>query len=212
MSRTAATPDPTLNQSTLPTGTDLVESQCGRRLPSITAPCAEDSPLDYSPSGHDLLGFRVIGALKLASALLLFAAGFGIFRLLNKDLGEVLEHFVSRLHLDPENRLVHGAIARLAGIDRAHLKAIGAGTFFYALLELVEGAGLLLQRRWAGYLTVIATGLLLPLEVYEIARKTNAVRMAVLLANLVILTYLIFKLRQERRVGAARSIGSAAQP
>ncbi len=211
MSRITATPDRTLGQSTLPTGTDLESSQCGRRRPSITTPYAEASPLDHPPSGHDVLGFRVIGALKLAGALLLFAAGFGIFRLLNKDLGEVLEHYVSRLHLDPENRLVHGAIARLAGIDRAHLKAIGAGTFFYALLELVEGAGLLLQRRWAGYLTVIATGLLLPLEVYEIARKANAVRVAVLLANLVILAYLIVKLRQERRAGADRSIGSGAR-
>ncbi|HMB02871.1 MAG TPA: DUF2127 domain-containing protein [Isosphaeraceae bacterium] len=151
-------------------------------------------------------GFRIIGGLKLASALLLGAAGFGIFRLLNKDLGEALEHVASRLHLDPESRLVHEAIYRLAGIDRAHLKAIGAGTFFYAFLETVEGVGLLLQRRWAEYLTIIATGLLLPLEVYEIARKANAVRVAVLLANLAILVYLILKLLQDRRARIERTL------
>jgi uncharacterized membrane protein (DUF2068 family) len=151
--------------------------------------------LDY----HHPLGFRLIGALKLATALLLGAAGFGIFRLLNTDLGEALEHFASRLHLDPENRFVHEAIYRTAGIDRAHLKAIGAGTFFYAALEGLEGVGLLLRRRWAEYLTVVATGLLLPLEVYEIARKPSPLRIAVFVANLGILVYLIVRLVQERR-------------
>jgi uncharacterized membrane protein (DUF2068 family) len=151
------------------------------------------------PSRQGTLGFRIIGALKLATALLLGAAGFGIFRLLNKDLGEVVEHFVSRLHLDPENRLVQEAVSRVSGVDRTQLKALGAGTFFYAVLELVEGTGLLLQRHWAEYLTVIATALLLPPEIYEIARKASALRVAVLLVNLAILVYLIIKLWQNHR-------------
>ena len=104
------------------------------------------------------LGFRLIGAMKVASGLLLAAAGFGIFRMLNRDLGASLEHFVTRLHLDPENRLVHETVSRVAGIDQAHLKALGVGTFFYALLHLVEGTGLILLKPWAEYLTVIATG------------------------------------------------------
>jgi uncharacterized membrane protein (DUF2068 family) len=141
------------------------------------------------------LGLRLIGALKLATALMLGAAGFGIFRLMNRDLGDVVEHFVLRLHLDPENHLVHAAIDQLGGIDRNQLEAIGAGTVFYGLLEATEGVGLILRRRWAEYLTVLATVLLLPLEFYELAHKVNWVRVAVLLANLAILAYLIVRLR-----------------
>lgn len=157
------------------------------------------------------LGYRVIGAMKLGSALLLGAAGFGIFRLLNKDLGDALEYFATRLHLDPENRLVHEAAAKLGGIDQSHLKAIGAGTFFYSLLEGLEGVGLLLRRRWAEYLTVVATGLLLPLEVYEIVRKPNALRVAVLLVNLIILVYLIVKLVQSRKSRNDRAVTLAVR-
>ena len=51
------------------------------------------------------LGLQVIGAMKLASGLLLGAAGFGIFRLMNEDWGEALEHLVVRLHLDPDDRI-----------------------------------------------------------------------------------------------------------
>lgn len=152
-------------------------------------------------------GLRLIGAFKLLGALLLAAAGLGMFRLWNKDVGEAVERAVIRLRLDPENRLVHGAIARLSGITHARLKAIEAGTFFYAALELAEGVGLLLRRKWASYLTVVATGLLLPLEVYEIAHKVNATRVGVLLVNLAVLAYVIYRLRRERR----KSVGTPVE-
>jgi uncharacterized membrane protein (DUF2068 family) len=149
--------------------------------------------------------------MKLASAVLLGAAGFGIFRLMNRDLGDALERFVSRLHLDPENRLIHELVYRASGMDRAHLTILGAGTFFYAVLEGAEGIGLLLRRRWAEYLTVVATALLMPLEVYEIAQKPNALRVAVLVVNFAILIYVIVKLVQTHRSRAARSLASASR-
>jgi uncharacterized membrane protein (DUF2068 family) len=145
------------------------------------------------------LGLRFIGAMKLASGLVLGAGGFGLFRLMNEDWGEALGHLVVRLHLDPDDRLVHGALARLAGLDRTHLEAIGVGTFSYALLHLVEGTGLVLGRRWAEYLTVVATGSLLPLELYEVARKFSVVRVGVMAINLAIVAYVIARLRQEHR-------------
>lgn len=158
-----------------------------------------------SPSEPSTLGLRIIGAMKLATALMLGTAGFGIFRLLNRDLGEVVEHFALRLHLDPESRLVHAFLNQVGGISHKQLEALGLGTFFYAGLELVEGVGLLLKRHWAEYLTVLATVLLLPLELYELAHKVNLFRVLVLLANLAILAYLIFKLRHSRRRAAANA-------
>ena len=98
---------------------------------------------------------------------------------------------------------------RLAGLDRAHLKAIGAGTFFYAALHAVEGVGLLLRRHWAEYLTILATGLLLPVEIYEVARKVSALRVAVLAANVVIVAYLVVKVRQQRRAKAGTASGAS---
>lgn len=148
--------------------------------------------------GRSRLGFRLIGAMKLAGGLTLVAAGFGIFRLVRGDVGEGLEQLVTRLHLDPDNRLVHEAVARVAGMDHARMKALWLGTFFYAALETAEGVGLLLLRRWAEWLTVVATASLLPLELYEIAHKVNAVRAGVLVVNVAVLVYLIVKLREPR--------------
>ena len=128
---------------------------------------------------------------------MLAAAGFGIFRMMNQDVGDMVGRFVLRLRLDPENEFVQGAISRLTNIDHKQLAAVGAGTFLYAILEAAEGVGLLLRRHWASYLTVIATALLLLPEGYELAHKVNALRVVVLLVNLIILAYLIWKLREE---------------
>lgn len=164
------------------------------------------------PQGTNLFGFKVIGALKVMSGLLFLVVGTGIFRLVNRDVGDTLEHIASVIKLDPENHVIHTAINRVAGIDRAHLRAIGVGTFFYAILHLIEGIGLFMEREWAAYLTVIATGSLIPVEVYEIARKVSAVKIAVLIFNILILIYIIVKLRQERRALAAQQGDSGAIP
>jgi uncharacterized membrane protein (DUF2068 family) len=52
---------------------------------------------------------------------------------------------------------------------RAHeLRIIGSVAIGYGVLELVEGVGLWLDQLWAEYLTVIATSLLVPFELYEL--------------------------------------------
>lgn len=155
-------------------------------------------PTSNPSNGRSQLGFRLIGAMKLAGGLLLVAAGFGIFRLIHRDLGATVEHWVTRFHLDPENRLVREAVTRVAGMKPEDVKALGLGTFFYAALETTEGIGLILVKRWAEYLTVVATASLLPLEFYEIAHKANPIRLGVLVVNVAILVYLIVKLRQAR--------------
>jgi uncharacterized membrane protein (DUF2068 family) len=149
------------------------------------------------------LGFRVIGALKLTSGLLMFAAWVGLFRLLGGDVAGELEWLARHLRLDPDDRLFHLAIDWISGLDRKHLRAIEAGTFFYALLHVVEGAGLIFGQRWAGYLTIVATASLIPFECYEIARKFRPLKVLVLAVNVGFVIYLAVKLRQEHRERAA---------
>ena len=85
------------------------------------------------------------------------------------------------------------------GVDPAHLRAIEFGTFFYAALHTVEGLGLILGYHWAEYLVIVATGSLIPFEIYEIARKLSPIRVALFGVNVAIVIYLIFVLRKDRR-------------
>jgi uncharacterized membrane protein (DUF2068 family) len=141
----------------------------------------------------------LIGAFKFASGLLLVALGIGIFQDVQSDPTKGAEHIISTLKLDPDNRYIHAAIEKLSGIGPKQLRAIGVGTFLYALMYLVEGGGLLLGKHWAEYFTVAATGLFIPLEVYEVARRITPVRLAVLAINVAIVAYLIYQLRHKKR-------------
>ena len=109
-------------------------------------------------SRHGSVGLRVIGAFKLLGALLLFGAGIGVFRLLGRDVGEALEDLAATFHLDPHNHYIDRAISAASGVDAHRLKEIGVGTFLYALLYGAEGTGLVLGKKWGGYLTVVVTG------------------------------------------------------
>ena len=83
---------------------------------------------------------------------------------------------------------------------------MGIGSFIYSSLLMTEGIGLWLEKRWAEFLTVIATSLLIPLELYEIYEKFTFVRLAILVVNLLIVWYLITRLKDEKKVQRAEEL------
>jgi uncharacterized membrane protein (DUF2068 family) len=137
------------------------------------------------------IGFRIIAAYKLATAVLSLALGIGLIRLFRADAGTSLEFAIRSLRLDPENSLIHGTIARLAGIDRKRLGIIEAGTFSYAALHAIEGIAVLKGKRWGAALIILATSSLIPFECYEIWRRHSLVRISALVLNVGIVAYLI---------------------
>ncbi len=97
--------------------------------------------------------------------------------------------------MDPRNRYIHRVLAKLFAVNPKQLKELSAGTFFYAALLLTEGVGLLMRKHWAEYFTVITTAALVPLEIYELAKRFTFVKIAVLAVNVAIVVYLIARLR-----------------
>ncbi|APW61180.1 DUF2127 domain-containing protein [Paludisphaera borealis] len=155
------------------------------------------------------LGLKLIGVAKLASGVLALAVGFGLFRLFRSDVAVTLESWISRLRFDPDNRLIHEAVTRVANIQPGRRRLIEAGAFFYGSLHMVEGFGLVRGKNWGAFLTIIATSSLIPLELYEIARKPTAVRILVLIVNAAFVVYLI---RYEARHRRENEPTAPAQP
>lgn len=158
-------------------------------------------------AGQYPLGLRLIGAFKFACGVLLVGLGVGLFRQANNaDLAGEAARIVSALKLDPDNYYIHTVIEKVTNIKPAQLRAIGAGTFLYALMYLVEGGGLLLRKHWAEYLTVVATGLFIPLEIYEVLKRPTAwVRDSLLVINVAIVAYMIYQLRRKGREGMGQA-------
>ena len=55
--------------------------------------------------------------------------------------------------------------------------------------------GLWFAKRWAEYLTFIATAVLLPLEVYELTSGVSALKLVTFVVNLAIALYLLWAKR-----------------
>jgi uncharacterized membrane protein (DUF2068 family) len=95
-----------------------------------------------------------------------------------------------------------GVIARLLtwtlnelGHVLPHVTVVATAVLLYAALETTEGVGLAKRRRWAEYLTVLATGVLIPFEVAEVVARPTAFRVGALLVNVAIVVYLAYRKR-----------------
>jgi uncharacterized membrane protein (DUF2068 family) len=137
----------------------------------------------------------LIGIFKLLKALLLIVVGIGAIRFLHKDVASTVTHWIQVLRVDPDNRYLHGILVKLFRVTPKQLKELSVGTFFYAALFATEGIGLLLRKRWAEYFTIVTTGLFIPLEVYEISRHFTVTRLVVGIVNLLIVWYLVARVR-----------------
>ena len=143
-------------------------------------------------------GLILIGLFKLVKALALIAVGIGALKYLHKDLAASVNHWVEVLRVDPDNRFIHPLLAKAFSVTPKQLKELSAGTFFYAALLGIEGIGLLMRKHWAEYFTIITTGALLPLEIYELAKHVTTAKTIVLVINAAIVWYLIARVRSRR--------------
>jgi uncharacterized membrane protein (DUF2068 family) len=84
-----------------------------------------------------------------------------------------------------------GDFRHLFIISPSHLYDIGFLLVAYATLEAVEMVGLWYAKRWAEYLTFIATIAFVPLEVYEILTSFSTLKLILLIVNVAVVVYLL---------------------
>jgi uncharacterized membrane protein (DUF2068 family) len=170
--------------------------------PSV--PVTKSEALVIQGRRHLTPALLVIGIFKLIKAVLLMLAGFAVLHFINHDIGVSVMWWADVLHVDRENRHLTNLIAKLLSIDRKKMELISTATFIYSLLYGIEGVGLLLDRTWAEWMTVITTAGFVPLELYEIYRRPTIAHFSLLAFNLVILAYLIYRVTIKIRGRAAR--------
>jgi uncharacterized membrane protein (DUF2068 family) len=148
------------------------------------------------------LVLRLIAIERSLRGVLLLAAGVYLLFHLSTDFGQLAERVMRNIDIDPRQHFFHRIVASLHRLHARELRIFGLLALGYGGLELVEGVGLWLDQLWAEYLTVIATSLFIPFELYELAVHPTVWKAGGILVNLLIVGYLVWALR--RRVLAAR--------
>lgn len=129
-------------------------------------------------------------AFKAFKALTLTALGVGLLTTRHSDSVNLAMRLALALHVPVTSRLLNRVLAFLAGLTMTRQASLAATAFGYALLMGTEGVALYLRKPWARWFTIIATSSLIPLEVYEIARRPHLARVAALVANVAVVAYL----------------------
>jgi len=136
--------------------------------------------------------FLVLGLL--AAAVILFAA----HEVRVRDVFYRVVNAVQGTNVSPAHPS-HGGflhtLEHLFTLKSSTLYLVAAAAAAYATLEGAEAVGLWFQRRWAEYLTFVATLVFLPYEIYELLRTVTPLKVAALALNLLIALYLLFAKR-----------------
>ena len=98
-----------------------------------------------------------------------------------------------------------GLIQHSFTLDARTLTWLAIGLAVYALIELTEGIGLWLGRRWGEYFAMVATSVFLPYEVYDLTVKITWLRVGALVINLLLVAYLVWTKRLFGLCGGRRA-------
>ena len=179
-------------------------------LPPPTSPAREHMPprdqIELPRRGRalrDAIVLRVIAVdravhcvalLGLALAVLLFANDQAHLRNLYTELIKAVEGVGQNGAVKPHQGLLH-ELDRVFAARRSTLRLIALGLAGYGILEGVEAVGLWLMKRWAEYLTLIATALFIPYELHELAASFSLLKITAFAFNLAVVCYLLYAKR-----------------
>ena len=152
-----------------------------------------------------------IAAFAFFKGLLLLASALLVLNLLHRDPAATASRWLGLLHVNPRGPLVNALLLQLRGIDDGRLLQIAAASFLYAALLLTEGAGLVLGKRWAQYLTVGATVALVPFEFHGFLDHSRWTQLALVAANLAALVYVVMWARKNPHFAPAFSRSRRAE-
>jgi uncharacterized membrane protein (DUF2068 family) len=146
---------------------------------------------------HDAF-IKVIIVERIVKAIVLIALAIGLLVAGEKGLLTTWARYAQdELNLEAGHSVIIQLLLRLLLLVGTfnHVTVLALGAIVYALLEGTEGVGLAMRRRWAEYLTVIATGILIPYEAYEVVHSPTPFKVGALLLNLAVVGYLAYRKR-----------------
>src|SRR3954466_11295996 len=151
---------------------------------------------------RDKVVLRIIAIDRAIHFVVLAFVAVAIFLVASNQLQ--LRHFVFRLvnavegttgNPTQHSRGIVHTVLRALELRSSTLYWVAAAAAAYAILEGAEAVGLWLMKRWAEYLTFIATCVFLPYEIYELTKSLSPLKIVAVVINLVIAVYLLFAKR-----------------
>lgn len=224
----------------LPGGTAWQCLRCGAYVPGQPAHAGPAASAPIVPRGKELrsvLILRLFAIERFVRAILAAAISVALWRYvvsrasiqnaLNRDLPVVRDLFRD-LGFNVTHTKLYVLVQHALTLSPRVVTLVAIGAVVYAALEVAEGTGLWLARRWGEYLAMVATSLGLPLEIYDLTRTISVTALVLLALNLILVLYLVItkrlfgvrggkkaydaRLRSESVIEAAENAAAARRP
>jgi uncharacterized membrane protein (DUF2068 family) len=142
---------------------------------------------------------RLIAIFRHVKAVLLIITGLAVLRLVKPGAVQGVTNWVAAMPFATQQEFVARGLAMITRLPPKRIEQLAIVLFLYAALFIVEGVGLWMGKVWAEWLTIVATTSFIPFEAYEVAQKTTFVRVAIVVANIAIVIYLVVRRVTSRR-------------
>ncbi len=212
--------------------------RCGTYVPGepkASGPAADAPAVRRGKEVRSAIILRLFAIERFLRALAVGALSFVVWRFeyaresieqaFNRERPELRSLFHQLGYNIDKSKLV-GLFNRALTLSPTTIKLLATGLALYAAIEIVEGIGLWVAKRWGEYFAMVATSVGLPFEIYDLARKFSALGLILFGVNLLLVLYLVItkrlfgvrggkrayeaRLRSESIMDAAISAASAA--
>jgi uncharacterized membrane protein (DUF2068 family) len=172
--------------------------------PLATGPAAEAPRVRRAEQVRSALILRIFAVERFLRALIVAALAIAVWRFsvsrlsLEQAYEQVLPPLKTLLRdfgFSVQHSKLLGLLHEAFTANSRTLGFIAIGLGVYAVIEVVEGVGLWLVKRWGEYFAMIATSLGLPYEIYDLANKVTVLRVVAFVINLALVLYLVLTKR-----------------
>ncbi|GAA4394741.1 DUF2127 domain-containing protein [Tsukamurella soli] len=184
--------------------------RCLRCDSFVVGPAAATGPRSQAPTVlrgraiRDRFITRLLACERIIRTLIFTLLAVGVFKVrgsrqhlqaaFDRDL-PLVRPLADQFGWNPDHSKIIHEIDKAFSLSSTALTWVALGLAAYALIELVEAAGLWLGHRWGEYFAVVATSVFLPLEIYEILEKVTAFKAIALAINIAAVVWLLWSKR-----------------
>jgi uncharacterized membrane protein (DUF2068 family) len=207
---TFAPDEPALRERLSTTTRDGEAWRCLRCGTFVPGPPAATGPVAAAPRvrrGKELRSafiLRVFAVERFLRAILFAGLAIGAWRFSVSRLSveetydrelPAVRTLLRQLGYNVDHSKLLGLIQHAFTLDSRTLALLAIGAAAYAVMEVIEGTGLWLLKRWGEYFAMVATSVFLPYEIYDLVAKVTVLRLAAFLVNLALVGYLVLAKR-----------------
>jgi uncharacterized membrane protein (DUF2068 family) len=181
--------------------------RCGAYVtgePLMSGPAADAPVVRRGKEVRSAFILRIFAVERFLRALAVAAIAFVVWRF--EYSRETIEQAFDRerpelrtlfhqLGYNIDNSKLVGLFNRALTLSPTTIKLLAIGLACYAAIEVVEGVGLWVGKRWGEYFAMVATSVGLPLEIYDLVNKVSTIGLVLFAINLFLVLYLVITKR-----------------